>query len=69
MRWEPSSPSRFYERYLRLGAVFVWAEHAPPEVRATLWINASARIAMPDRAARAALTCLSAVDVSAGRGR
>ena len=49
----------FYERYLRLGAVFVWAEEAGPDARATLWTNPSARIAMPDRAARAALACLA----------
>lgn len=59
----------FYERYLRLGAVYVWAEQAAPDARATLWINPSARIAMPDRAARAALTCLGATQVSAGRDR
>jgi hypothetical protein len=59
----------FYERYLRLGAVFVWAEKAVPDARATLWTNQSARIAMPDRAAAAALTCLSAAQVSAARDR
>ena len=59
----------FYERYLRLGGVYVWAEQAAPDARTTLWINPSARIAMPDRAARAALTCLSATQVSAGRDR
>ena len=59
----------FYERYLRLGAVYVWAEQAAADAHTTLWINPSARIAMPDRAARAALTCLSAIQVSAGRDR
>ncbi|HEV8403335.1 MAG TPA: hypothetical protein VGQ31_09895 [Candidatus Limnocylindrales bacterium] len=59
----------FYERYLRLGAVFVWAADAGPGGGATLWINRSARIAMPDRAARAALTCLSAAGVSAAPAR
>ena len=48
----------FYERYLRLGAVFVSAEHARGEARATLWLNRSARIAMPEPAARACLHCL-----------
>jgi hypothetical protein len=49
----------FYERYLRLGAVFIWCERAPEaEHRATLWINRSARIAMPEPAARAGLECL-----------
>jgi hypothetical protein len=59
----------FYERYLRLGAVFVWAEAAAPEVRATLWINPSARIPTSDRATRAALACLSGPEVGAGGDR
>jgi hypothetical protein len=49
----------FYGRYLRLCAVLVWAEEAVPDARAALWTNPSARIAMPDRAARAALACLA----------
>ena len=48
----------FYERFLRLGAVFVWAEVATGDARATLWFNRSARIAMPQSAARACLACL-----------
>jgi hypothetical protein len=48
----------FYERYLRLGAVFVSAEGASGDARATLWFNRSARIAMPEPAARACLRCL-----------
>lgn len=48
----------FYERYLRLGAVFVAAEAASSDARATLWFNRSARIAMPEPAARACLRCL-----------
>jgi hypothetical protein len=49
----------FYERYLRLGAVFVWCEGAAgADQRATLWLNRSARIAMPEAAARAGLECL-----------
>ena len=50
----------FYERYLRLGAVFVWAEGATGDSRATLWTNPSARIAVPERAAHASLVCLRA---------
>ena len=45
----------FYERYLRLGAVFASAEDADGDARATLWFNRSARIAMPDPAAQACL--------------
>jgi hypothetical protein len=48
----------FYERYLRLSAVFVSAEAASGDARATLWFNRSARIAMPEPAARACLSCL-----------
>jgi hypothetical protein len=48
----------FYERYLRLGAVLVWCEGAAGEARATLWTNPSARIAVPERAAKACLACL-----------
>ena len=50
----------FYERYLRLGAVAVWCEGAAGEARATLWSNRSARIALPEQAARACLACLRA---------
>jgi hypothetical protein len=50
----------FYERYLRLGAVLVWCEGAAGDARATLWINRSARIALPERAARACVLCLRA---------
>jgi hypothetical protein len=45
----------FYQRYLRLGAVLVWAESADADERAALWINPSARITVPERAARACL--------------
>jgi hypothetical protein len=48
----------FYERYLRLGAVLVWCEAAAGEARASLWTNASARIALPERAAQACLARL-----------
>lgn len=50
----------FYERYLRLSAVFVSAEGADGDGRATIWINRSARITMPEAAARASLRCLRA---------
>jgi hypothetical protein len=48
----------FYDRYLRLGAVLVWCEGAAGDARAALWINRSARIALPERAAQACLLCL-----------
>jgi hypothetical protein len=50
----------FYERFLRLSAVFVSAEGAEGDTRASSWVNRSARIAMPEAAARAALRCLRA---------
>lgn len=50
----------FYERYLRLGGVLVWCETAAGDARALLWTNRSARIALPERAARACLLCLRA---------
>ena len=62
----------FYERYLRLGAVLVACEGAVDdagavdEARATLWINRSARIAVPAPAARACLACLRSDDDAAG---
>lgn len=48
----------FYQRYLRLGAVFVACEDADGEAGASLWTNPSARIAVPERAMRACLACL-----------
>lgn len=50
----------FYERFLRLSAVFVSAEGADGDTRATIWVNRSARIAMPEPAARASLRSLRA---------
>ena len=50
----------FYERYLRLSAVFVWCEGAAGDARASVWTNRSARIALPERASRACLRCLRA---------
>jgi hypothetical protein len=48
----------FYDRFLRLGGVFVWREHADGDRRATLWTNRSARIPLPQRAVAAVLACL-----------
>lgn len=48
----------FYERFLRLSAVLVWCEEATGDARAGLWSNRSARIALPERAARASIRCL-----------
>ena len=45
----------FYERFLRLSTVFVWCEGASGEAQASLWTNRSARIALPEPAARASL--------------
>lgn len=50
----------FYQEYLRLGAVLVWCEDAAGDARAALWSNRSARIALPERAARACMLCLRA---------
>jgi hypothetical protein len=49
----------FYQRFRRLGAVIAWCEGAQPRARASLWLNAEARIAVPQRAIRA---CLLAFD-------
>jgi hypothetical protein len=48
----------FYDRYLRLSGVIVWAETAEGDARAALWADPSARFAVPERAARACLACL-----------
>ncbi len=50
----------FYDRFLRLGAVYVWADAAGGEGRASVWLNGSARIALPARAAQACLAALRA---------
>jgi hypothetical protein len=50
----------FYERFLRLGAVFVLGETGSEEGRASLWINRSARVELPPRSARACLLALRA---------
>ncbi len=48
----------FYDRFLRLGAVYVWAETGVAEGRASLWVNRSARTAVPSAAAKACLARL-----------
>jgi len=50
--------SAFWDRFLRLGAVFVWCEGGSREARAAVWTNRSARIALPARSAVACLACL-----------
>ena len=50
----------FYDRFLRLGGVLVWCETAAGDARTSLWINRSARIALPERAIRAGVECLRA---------
>ena len=49
----------FHARYL-LGCVIAWADAGVGDSRAQLWTNRSARIAVPDRAARAVMACLRA---------
>jgi hypothetical protein len=51
----------FYDRFLRLGGVFLFGEAWAGEPRAELWINRSARIVLPERPARACLQALRAV--------
>ena len=50
----------FYERSLRLGAVITWCEAAAGDERASLWVNAAARIRLADATARACLACFRA---------
>lgn len=50
----------FYERFLRLSGVLVWCEEAVGDSCASLWINRSARIALPGRAIHASVQCLRA---------
>ena len=50
----------FNQRYLRLGAVFVWCEGAAGDARASFWSNRAARIPVPERAARACVLGLRA---------
>ena len=44
----------FHQRLLRLGGVIAWREGAGAEV----WLNGSARIALPEAATRAVVACL-----------
>jgi hypothetical protein len=50
----------FYDRFLRLAAVVIWADAADGDRRAALWVNRSARIAIPERAVRACVAALRA---------
>jgi hypothetical protein len=50
----------FYDRFLRLGGVIAWSERAEAVPRAVLWTNASARIELPPKLARAAVSALGA---------
>ena len=50
----------FYDRFLRLGGVVAWSERPEAAPRAVLWTNASARIAVPPKLARAMVAALSA---------
>ncbi len=50
----------FFDQFLRLGGVVTWCEAGSGDARAALWTNGSARIAVPDQAARAILSCLRA---------
>jgi hypothetical protein len=43
----------FYDHFLRLGAVIVWAEGAPDDIRASTWNNPSARTPLSPKALRA----------------
>lgn len=50
----------FYDRFLRLSAVIVWAESALPDTRAEEWTNPSARHRISASGFRACLRCLRA---------
>ena len=50
----------FYQRFTRLGAVLVLCDDAASDARASVWINGSARIALPERALRACVARLRA---------
>ncbi len=49
----------FYDRFLRLGGVIAWSEQPSAVPRAVLWSNASARIGVPPKLARALVGALS----------
>ena len=48
-----ASSRGFYERFLRLGGVVAWREPATSVDGASYWLNRSARMALPSRAADA----------------
>lgn len=50
----------FFEGFLRLGGVVIWAEGGAGDERATAWSNGSARIALDERAIRTCLASLRA---------
>jgi hypothetical protein len=50
----------FHRRFMRLGAVIVACDGAPGDARASLWVNREARIAVPERALRAAVAAIGA---------
>jgi hypothetical protein len=54
------STRQFYDRFLRLGAVVVWDASGGSSQRTAVWRNASARIAVPERAVAAVVVCLEA---------
>ncbi len=54
----------FHQRAQRLGEVLAWWDSADGDDRATRWTNRSARIAVPERAARACIACLRAAHAS-----
>ncbi|MFI5225300.1 MAG: hypothetical protein ACHQ3P_01345 [Candidatus Limnocylindrales bacterium] len=55
-----ASSRAFHERSLRLAAVITWSEDAGGDERASLWVNASARIRLAESTARACLACFRA---------
>jgi len=55
-----ASSRAFYERFLRLGGVVAWREALTDGEGASLWVNRSARIPLPQRAARAVTALLAA---------
>jgi hypothetical protein len=47
------SARRFYDRFLRLGAVIAWCDDAHAEARTAVWLNRSARLSPASPALRA----------------
>jgi hypothetical protein len=48
----------FYERFLRLGAIILWAERAASDSRVSSWANPSARTPLSSRVLRAVVNAL-----------